>query len=547
MSHRLAVVGEASNPARGVAPNGAARLAALMVTAGLTLTLATAVPAAPVMAQISDAWLEATPVEGIGVPRSARLEALGGLRVSIEDDESRVELFDFTDNPAGLLADRDTSSVEQFSDYGDFSDGLYGLDHSVVQRQNVVRAALRRSHTWVVGLDASYGDLKASRHDLYPSPDGSRFIRDFDMPIVSVLTPQSGDRTFGAQIGAPRGRLTYARSFWSRLTMGVRTSYVHESEDRKVVTTYPLDHTSRSASITGGALYDLDVLGGGITAGTFASYSSDKVVGRSETALNHDRYDWWRPQVLYGGQLAVRAGWVRGIVDGRHRSFNGEEVASINWAPFFFLNPLPSQNQTANIFKTKWSAFLSGLRHNEASTRWLADLPGTHTHVGVAYRYYREFEWIRVNPEVLSAAHNLDVRRLGYEAMGGISVDLPDGQGLLAAEVHSGRNHRLDFTGQLPEIITEELSYHCGAEYRARPWLPLRVGLVLLRENPDRRSGLAPVKGIQVSGGAGYFWKWLATRFDVAWAHQHLHFSPGDPSQEISFGDRVTVNARYLF
>src|SRR6266850_1205421 len=53
------------------------------------------------------------------------------------------------------------------------------------------RAALRSTRSWVVGVDAVYRELKASRHDLFPAPGGSRFIRDFDMPLPVVLTPVS--------------------------------------------------------------------------------------------------------------------------------------------------------------------------------------------------------------------------------------------------------------------------------------------------------------------------------------------------------------------
>jgi hypothetical protein len=500
-------------------------------------------------AQIAEAWLHATPVSPQVTPFSARLEAMGGLEIAIESEQSRIEAFQYSNNPAGLFAAQDSSVLEQYSRYDQARQHYYGLTHSAQLRGSAMRAVVRHGSDWALAIDGSYGMASANRHDLCPSPDDCRFIRDFDLPYPSDDVPVFGDRSISGAVEAPRLFVTYSRPLLlKQLSVGGRFGYASESETRIVPIAYPLEHSLSAYHLEGGALYDLSRGTLRATVGGNFGWSSDKIQGTSETALNDDHYDWYRPMVWYGGHAVIRYGsWIRGVVDARHRSFDGEEVARVNWAPQFYLNPLPADNQTYNIFKYKWSALLSGLRRNEVSTRWQVDIRGTPLHVSGAWRYYREYEWFIPNDLVLPIGELLNVRRLGYRAGGGFAVDLPEHRGVLASEVHYARDHRSDYTGLLPEISPEEISYHFGAEYRPLSWLPLRGGLVALRSDPDRLDGEAPVKGTRLTAGLGYDWAWLATHFDLAWSHEHWSAVPGGVSGEIRTGDMVALVARYAF
>jgi len=177
----------------------------------------------------------------------------------------------------------------------------------------------------------------------------------------------------------------------------------------------------------------------------------------------------------------------------------------------------------------------------------MIDVPKTPAHVGFRYRYYRELEWIHPDETVLATARPLDVRRLGNQADGGVSVDLPNERGVLGTEVQFARETRIDYTGALPEIASSEMTYHFGAEYRARTWLPVRGGVVLIRRDPDRGDGIPPLKGIRMTAGLGYFWHFLDTQVDASYTHEHVRFTPGDPSEELSRSDRASIVFRYLF
>ncbi|HMI30423.1 MAG TPA: hypothetical protein VK527_01700 [Candidatus Limnocylindrales bacterium] len=500
-------------------------------------------------AQISEAWTGASTVDVDVESFSARLDAMGGLEASVEDTYDRINPYGFSDNPAGLLADQDSSSLDESSRYDSFADQYYGLPHSVVHRRSGITASLRNGQNWVLGLEGIYGGVNASRHDLGTGPDNGRFIRDFDVLYPVTIDPAGGDNHIGAKVTVPRVGITYGRKFAKKITFAGRFRYRHESESRSVPNPYDLNLSSSMLSLTGGALASPRIGPLELTVAGSAGWARNHVRGLSEGPFNEDHYDWNRPEVNYNAQLGIRFKRLRGIIDGRHKSHDGEEIAEVNWAAQYFLNPLPvnTTNPSESVFKRKWSALLSGLRRNEVVTRWMLDVPKTPAHVGFRYRYYRELEWIRPNDTVLQSVRPLDVRRLGYHTAGGVSVDLPGGRGLLATEVELTREGRVDHLGVFPEVTVAETDYHFGAEYRVLSKVPVRGGFVLIRRDPDRADGYPPIKGIRVSGGLGYYWGFLGTQIDASYAHEHVHYTPGDPSQEISRGDQAALVFRYLF
>ena len=529
-----------------IRPFRCGRSAAAVLAAALAFAGGSIVAARAAAAQVAEAWVRATPIEALGDWGSARLSAMGDLTVAAEDRFSRLNAYEYGMNPAGLLGLRDTSWAEQGSQYQDYDDGYYGERHSAVVRKSGVRGAIQ-TPAYALGLDFVYGSLNASRHDLLTSPDNGRFIRDFDMPFATTFQTITGDRTIGARVVYPGVALTYAHRVIPWITLGGRFGFREETEDRRILDPYPLNTDARATEWTAGAVIRPPAFDGAVRLAGFGQYVANHVIAKSQTALNDDNFDWDRPTVAYGAEVLVRTGRLRGIVDGRHRSFDGEQIAQVNWAPQFFMNPFPSITDPRFVFRKSWSSFLSGYRHNEASTRWMADLPWLPAHVGWEWGYYREYEWIRPNPDVLQMALPLDVRRLGYRAAAGLSLDLPGNDGQIAAEVRGIRDFRNDRLNQIPDIGSSELSYHVGAEYRALAWLPVRAGVAMLRNDPDRGDGIPPYKGIRTSFGAGTYWKALGAQIDFSYAHTHYNHSPLDPSLEVASGDEGLLTISRLF
>jgi hypothetical protein len=172
------------------------------------------------------------------------------------------------------------------------------------------------------------------------------------------------------------------------------------------------------------------------------------------------------------------------------------------------------------------------------------------------YTYYREYQWTHPIPDVLSPMLPLDVRRLGYRGAGGVSFDLAEGAGTVAMELQMAREHWADWAEErgaaapanaIPDVSIGDVSYHFGAEYRAKPWLPLRAGVVLRRYDFDRRDGNPPYRGIRLSVGAAYRWEALGLLIDGAWSHEHFHHAPLDPSAELGEANALQLSVQHLF
>lgn len=524
---------------------------------GLAAAASLLLLASSATAQVAQTWSNDTPLHPYTLWRGARVQAMGDLTVAIEDDRNPFNPYGYSGNPAGLLTARDTSWAEQSSNYRDYFDSYYGRFNSVLARTSSARFGWLVGSKWAVAGELGYGTMKASRHDQGTVADQSRFIRDFDISLPDYFIPRTGDRTIGAGVDYPSASLTYARRFRSWFTLGGRFGYRHEREDRTVLNDpYDFDNHSSASEIAGGLLFHPRQFRNKMRAGLYASWMGNDVKGISSSPLNEDSYDLSRPLVTWGGQVEVLRGWIHGIVEGHHHSYDGEQVARVNWAPQFFLNPYPSVVDQNFVFKKKWTSGLVGLRHNQARTRWMVDVPGTPMHVGARWAYYREYQWARPLPDVLSPLLPMDIRRLGYDAAGGVSFDLPGDEGAVAVEVQMAREQRADWSQErnpaappatIPDVDMADVSYHFGAEYKARPWLPLRAGVALRRVDPDRRDGLPPIRGIRLSAGASYRVNSLGVQIDGAWAHEHFRYTPLDPSIEIGKSDQVTITLQHLF
>jgi len=233
----------------------------------------------PAGAQVADAWLRYTPVEAYAGNRSTRLDGMGSIEVAVEDDRSLIDPYHYGRNPAALLMSRDTSMVVIPTSYQNFDDRYYGMNHSAVGRSAGFHGEFRPNSKWGMAADFDYGSLNASRHDLCPSPDDCRFIRDFDLPVAPQMAPVTSDRTFAAGVQTPLATVTYARTFFSNVTLGGRFGFRHETENRRIREPYDLDVGSDATEFTGGATYPLPVWGGSVTLSGWAGYLKHRVVG----------------------------------------------------------------------------------------------------------------------------------------------------------------------------------------------------------------------------------------------------------------------------
>src|SRR5262249_19528121 len=143
---------------------------------------------------------------------------------------------------------------EESSRYDQVEDSYSGFPHSALQRRTGLTTALRHENEWVLGLEGIYAGINASRHDLSPSPDNQRFIRDFDILYPSTFDPAISDYHLNASVTSPRVGVTYGRRFLKKITLAGRVRYRHESESRLAPNPYELNSTSTKLQFTGGGL-----------------------------------------------------------------------------------------------------------------------------------------------------------------------------------------------------------------------------------------------------------------------------------------------------
>jgi len=201
-------------------------------------------------AQIADAWLRYTPVDAYAGTRSTRLAGMGSIQVAVEDDEDLFDPYHYGRNPAGLLMSRDTSIVVIPTSYQNFDDRYFGRSHSAVGRGMGFRGEFRPNARWGMAGEIGYGQISASRHDLCPDPDDCRFIRDFDLPLAPQIAPITSDRTVGAGVQTPLASVTYARTFFTNVTLGGRFGFRHEAENRQLAFNISVDDNLGRSMVT---------------------------------------------------------------------------------------------------------------------------------------------------------------------------------------------------------------------------------------------------------------------------------------------------------
>jgi hypothetical protein len=121
-------------------------------------------------AQVIDAWLNGTPVEPFAGNASARLKAMGRILVAIPDDQSRLDPYSYSRNPAGLRESRDSSYVEVPVTYQGHDHTDYGYANSAVLHGAGLHAEFRPGRKWAMAAGFDYANVDASRHDGVPRP-----------------------------------------------------------------------------------------------------------------------------------------------------------------------------------------------------------------------------------------------------------------------------------------------------------------------------------------------------------------------------------------
>jgi hypothetical protein len=411
----------------------------------LALFLAPVLPP-PAGAEFLEQRLRANLVPIIYGPGTTRLDGMG-LQLAARDENNEINLFDYGDNPAGLLADRDAWSLDFRASHRERLEknpDLPGFDY----RGNSYSflAGYRRTGVHAIGGGIDYFDSTVRERNTTPT--------------VFKNTQY---------------RLLYNRMF-DRLGVGLEFRYANESENLINSTElYSIEHGTDAYTGLLGVSYSVNEF---ITVAGRGDLRRAGITGESRSDAHLDTYDWDRPSGGLEGQVFVHHPRVQGAVSLGKSDGAGEENVQVGWSPLFVFNP-------SNTFVRFEKRVLTETRDaSRFRTRWDYDvLPGSAT-LSASYNREKTEAEVRTIPIVTASLDRLqeefEVSDLGV----GASLLLFEQRLFLGGELHRQEQSYLDRDDQLG--FTQDLnvnSLNIGAEYLVLETFAARAGFGLRTED----------------------------------------------------------------
>jgi hypothetical protein len=464
-------------------------------------------------AQISTEFLDRWDLAYRFDRNSARLDGLAGMWVAVEDESREINMWDYGENVAGFLLDRDEWTGDFWLRVASRDRRLDGRSYSGSIGESGVRVSFR-SYERALGLE---GNLTAG--DDSQGSSGEKHA--FSGPRVAIVGNQSiGERIF---LGA---------------------AFTHVNEDEKLTRANPLEaehHTRRTDFHFGAFYYLMDLVDVGVTA----QFARNRIEGVSEDGQHRDTFDWDRPvtrlgfQAILSGQDALKGG-----VYLRRTLLDGGEELEISWSREFFINP-SGVDLTLTV-----PTLTEELKSMEYGTRWLY-APSPALALGVDASYEGGSYESEASPTFPAFVTTTD---LDFTATGlGVGASVSPVEDLMVAGQFDVSTREIDSvvlaSGQ--NETSSDAAARAGAEYFVRPYLALRGGLAfhLLkydlkflseRESRDWRS-LAWAAGVGWAPRGGFL------LLDFALGHTSRNLTEPDGLEDETGGFDVTITGRAFF
>jgi len=518
---------------RWVAPVGGVALALVLALASMPWG------SDPAWAQIFDAWSLDSGLEfGPALP-SARLQALGGMRVAVPDENNEIHLLDFAGNLAGHLDDKPTGHVDAFVGRRQWFDRTRPSlrDQDVKVSPAGVRVNMIPSSKYALGGSVDY--LIGSSERLV-TPD---FRRRFGLPVENPISGSTDGTLLESDLNSPAITAHYARRLGSKLAAGMEVGLSKENEDRQSITSYEIDHDAKTGLIRASVAVRVLEARGPFrhwVAGANGRLSRTDVKGISADQLHDDVFDWERPAVGYQLHLLGNA-WesVKGGVDFRYDSFEGQETVKMNWSAQFPLNP------TLRTIRIERSSFSEGFRSSAFRTRWEGRLSGRPMVWGAAFEARQQEFWQFTAQNVNSFVTSKSERLTDWRGTAGSTYFLPRGRGLFAAELAYGwadRDNRI--SRPVVRVGASSLELGGGAEIAVALPLVLRAGYRLLLDdaNRDRDDPEREFSTHRLAAGAGYRSSSGQVLVDLGFGYDFVDPGAGGAADPVEGQDRKAFN-----
>jgi hypothetical protein len=498
------------------------------------------------LAQLLEAWSLDTGISPTPQLARARLDALGGMREAVPDENNEINLLDFARNVTGELDDKPGTHVDAFSGpqrwYDQTTGDLPDEDFRVFPFYFKYNALPRPN-------DALGGIIFAQAGTAERLIDED-FRDRFKLPVENPPTGTNDNTLLNSDLNGQTYAVHYAHRFGPRLAVGGRAGYAREEEERDGASLYLIDHN------TDDWFLELGVSGKVIDqAGPFRNWVAgangrgilSNIHGVSSDDVHLDEFEWDRPQVgfdLHGTGLLLD--YITGGVLYRYHSFDGQEEMQLNWSPQFQLNPT---NQT---IETQLSAFEEGFRGSRFQTRWEARPPELPASFGLGIELEQTEYWLNPFQNQNSFATAKNERKTGWRMTGGGSYFLPEARGLLAGEMAFGLEDNDDRVSS-PAVRVGESTFELGAaaEYAVAEPVVGRAGyrLILTDEDRDREGATQELTTHRVALGGGLRAPNGQVFIDAAFQYDFV--GRGEEEGEPVFDDEdrsnFTVQVRTLF
>ncbi|MDM7916608.1 MAG: hypothetical protein QUU85_15300 [Candidatus Eisenbacteria bacterium] len=443
---------------------------ASMKSAALTVALTLAAGAAA--GQTID-WMAGT--EGLTLERgvSARLDGMGGLRITIPDEGYELNFSDYGGLVSGILDDSDGRTWEFFSRGRDKvlddvdESGLRTRDRAS-RVQSGGQMAWRSQNKRVLGLDFSLDRIRSTvergdRHNLNGPYWGG----------------------FGAQrVGS--------------LVLGGAIHFRNDNEDLRTEDVFAIRHDGS------GQIYDLSATYGTglLRLGGQAEWQVNTIKGvsRDESRFHEDEMTWKRPISIYSAiALLEPSEKIQGGVRFTNLSLDGREEADISWS-----DRMPSNPGRVN-FRMRAGTFDEEIRDRTIGTRWQI-AAARSIRLAVAYDRSHRTENVVEGANFKGSRRALDLTVDSDRVGGGAGWASGDQRLRLGVEgwMLRQKSDQKQVEGNV-ETTSRSLDLRAGAEWLLRNDFALRAGYVRSVHDDDIDAPRTLRKGDGVTLGAGYF------------------------------------------
>lgn len=499
--------------------------------------------------QIIDAWSLGTGFDPRPLVPKARLEAMGGMREAVPDENNEINLLDFGGNLVGHLDDKPTHHLDAWGGWRGW------VDRTTPEAPD---QDFRFYPAGFLGNALPNGRYAIGGSMRVMSGGGERvvsdeFLRLFGLPIVNPEAGSNLGTTVESDLTGAAFSTHYARQLADRFSFGLLGGYETQDEARVTPSTYNLDSDSHTWAAKGSVAGLLFKQAGPLenwVLGLNSALSDTRIDGLSSDDLHTDNYTWDRNSFgLNLHLLGEVTAWAKGGLDFRYGSFEGQEWASYNWSPQYSLNPT-----SGTVLETR-TVHEEGFRDSGFLTRWQIDPPDLPASFGLGFNAAQTEYWLLPGTNVNSFVTARSQQVTAWEARGGGTYFLPQGRGLLAGEMvwgWSDRDERISPPTDRVGASTFELG--TGGEYAVGVPLVARAGYRYIRgdENRDVDDPAGEASTHRLALGAGYRTASGAIALDLAFSYDWVSSdaeTPGVGDQVVEDRDRklLTLQLRSLF